>query len=107
MAKEIIVLSQSSNGTQVNYNGLFWFAITSKAVPQTAGSAWVAEAGVSTGPSGAENTAIQNGSVKEEPWGYSFPVATPISAIEAFLQQAWTNRNAQLNGVGGYQYYGS
>lgn len=99
MAKQIIALQQSSNGTDVSYQVAFWFPITSGAQTQTAGSAW-------TGASAAENQAIQNGSVKEEIVGYTFPVGTPATAIKAILQQAWTERNAQINGVGPNQFYG-
>jgi hypothetical protein len=106
-AKQIIVLGKSQTETEVTYNVLFWFPITSKPQPQTTGSAWTPVTGISTGAAAAENTAIQNGTVKEESYSFSFPVGTPVATIEAYLQQAWTNRNAQIAGVGAYQYYGS
>jgi len=105
--KQIIVLSQGSNGTDVTVSGLFWFPITKNPVPQTAGSAWAAVTGVSTGAASAENAAIQAGTIREESWSYSFAIGTPVATIESFLQQKWTVRNTQLNGQGGYQYFGS
>jgi len=105
--KQIIVLSQSQSETEVAYNVLFWFPITTKPNPQTAGSQWNPISGVSTGASTAENQAIQAGSIKEEARSFSFPVGTSIAAIEAVLQQAWAQRNAEIGGVGPNQYYGS
>lgn len=104
--KQIIVLTQSTNQTEVNYSVLFWFPITLNPVPQTAGSVWT-PSGTSVGASTAENQAIQAGSIKEEVQGFTFPVGTPVSAIEAVLQQAWAKRNAQIAGQGANQFYGS
>jgi hypothetical protein len=36
----------------------------------------------------------------EEQQGYFFPLGVTGAAIEAQLLQAWTNRNAQINGQG-------
>ena len=104
--KQIIVLSQGSNGTEVSYSVAFWYPITLNPVPQTAGSAWV-PSGTSAGASTAENQAIQAGTIREEIQGFSFPVGTPVAAIEAVLQQAWAKRNAQIAGQGANQFYGS
>ena len=104
--KRIIVLTQNSNETEISYSGLFWIPITSGVRIQTSGSNWSASGG-SAGASTAENTAIQNGSIAEVAWGYSFPVGTSVGTIEAFLQQAWANKNAEINGIGPNQYYGS
>lgn len=104
--KQIVVLDESSNGTQVNYRVAFWFAVTLNPVPQTAGSVWV-PSGTSVGAAVAENTAIQAGTIKEELQSFSFPVGTPVTAIEAVLQQAWVKRNAQINGQGANHFYGS
>ena len=89
--KQIIVLSQSTSETEVNYNVLFWHPITKNPVAQTAGSVWVAS-GTSLGASTAENQAIQAGTIREEGHGFTFPVGLSVAAIEAFLQQAWTNQ---------------
>lgn len=105
MAKKIIVLPQSTDGIMVSYSVAFWYPITSTPRPQTNGSAWIAS-GTSLGASTAENQAIQAGTVQEELKGFSFPVGLATAAIEAYLQQYWTNRNAQINGIGGNQYYG-
>lgn len=103
--KRVIVMAVSSNGTELNASGVMWFPITSGARPQTGGSQWIAS-GSSSGASTAENTAIQNGSIYEEPFGRTFPIATPAATMEAVLQQAWTLRNTQINGIGSNIYYG-
>jgi hypothetical protein len=105
MAKQIIVLTQQTSESVVNYNVLFWFPVTSGIRTQTAGSSWVAN-GTSAGASAAENTAIQNGTVLEEPHSFAFPVSTPVATIEATLQQAWANRNVQVNAIGQNKFYG-
>lgn len=99
MAKELIVLTRNSNGTEETFSVAMWYSITSGALPVTSNSAW-------SGASSAENTAIQNGSVIEEVRSFTFPVGTPSSAIKATLQQAWTERQAQLGGVGPAVYQG-
>lgn len=99
MAKEIIVLTQNSNGTTQNVQVAFWFAITTGPRPQTGGSQW-------TGATTAENTAIQNGTVFEEVETFSFPVSTPVTAIKTIIQQYWTDRNAQIGGNGFNLWYG-
>lgn len=104
--KQIIVLSQTSDGIQVSYNILFWYPISANPVPRANGSVWIAS-GTSIGATAAENTAIQNGSIFEEQRAFSFAVGTAVANIEAVLQQYWTKRNAQLAGQGGNQFYGS
>lgn len=99
MAKQIIVLNNNSDGTFVTYQMAFWFSIASGVQTQASGSVW-------TGASAAENTAIQNGTVKEEVKSFVFPIGTPSATIKSFIQQAWTDRNSQLNGIGTAQYYG-
>jgi hypothetical protein len=103
--KRIIVMTQSSNGTEITVSGVKWFPITTGARPQTFGSAWVAS-GTSTGASTAENTAIQNGAIYEEAFSRNFPVGTSAATIEATLIQAWIDRNAEINGNGANIYYG-
>lgn len=103
--KRIVVLTQSSNGTEINVSGVMWFAISTGARPQTAGSLWIAS-GTSAGASTAENTAIQNGSIYEESFSRSFPIATPAATIETVVIQMWTDRNAQIGGNGANIYYG-
>jgi hypothetical protein len=93
MAKEIISLGATNGGLTVTYTTLFWFPITSGAKAQTSGSVW-------SGASTAENTAIQNGSVLEVQQSFSFPTGTSVTNVKAYLQQAWTNLNTQINGVG-------
>jgi hypothetical protein len=108
--KRIIVLDEAINpgGTTVSYSTLFWFPIANQPKPQSgsSGSEWVAS-GTSAGATAAENTAIKNGTILEEANSFSFPVGTPVTAIESVLQQAWTERNAQINGQGANQYYGA
>lgn len=99
MAKELIVLTRNSNGTEETFSVAMWYSITSGALAVTANSAW-------SGASSAENSAIANGSVIEEVRSFTFPVGEPATAIKATLQQAWTERNAQLGGVGPAVYEG-
>jgi hypothetical protein len=106
MAKKLVVLSQTTNGIMQNYSVAFWFPITSTPRPQTNGSVWIAS-GTSTGASAAESAAIQAGTVVEEVQAFSFPVGLVTSAIQSYLVQFWTNRNVQINGVGGNQYFGT
>lgn len=100
MAKEIIALSQDSDGTNQTIQFAMWYQITSGVEPRpTFVSAW-------TGASAADNTALQNGTVKEEIYVHTFPIGTPAANIKAVVNQAWTQRNAQLNGIGRNQFYG-
>ncbi|MDE2102348.1 MAG: hypothetical protein KGL39_34195 [Patescibacteria group bacterium] len=100
MAKQIIVLNKSISETEVSYEVLFWHPITSGMQSQTNGSQW---AGAST----TENDAIKAGTVLEEAHSFSFPAGIAAANIEAVLQQAWSNRNGQLAGVGPAQYNGT
>jgi hypothetical protein len=100
MAKEIIVLTQTSDGTNQTYQFAFWFPVTQGAAPQLTGSQW-------TGATTAENTAIQNGTVKEEIYVHTFPVGTSTTAIKTVVNQAWTARNVQIAGVGPNQFFGT
>lgn len=104
--KQIIVLDARFSETEVSYRCVFWFPITAQPVTQTAGSVWVAS-GTSAGASAAENAAIQGGTIKEEAQVFTFPVGTPVSAIEAYLQAYWARRNGQINGQGANQFYGA
>jgi|SRR6185437_326340 len=99
MAKQIIALTKSTDGTTLSVTAAMWFPITAGAKPVTANSAW-------TGASAAENTAIQNGSVLEEVRTFSFSVGEAAATIKATMQQAWTARNGQLNGIGPNVYNG-
>ena len=107
MAKQVIILSQNSNGTQININGLFWFPITTRPQPQSNGSQWATIPGVSVGPSPAETAAIQAGTVKEESFNFTFPIGVAPAVSEGYMQEAWAARNAEINGIGGYVYYGA
>src|SRR5690349_9887957 len=100
MAKQIIVLDQNSDGTNQTIRFAFWFPVTAGITPQpTFVSAW-------SGASTAENTALQNGTVKEELYFHTFPLGTPTANIKAVVNQAWTQRNTQINGIGPNQYFG-
>jgi hypothetical protein len=98
-AKRIIVVKQSTNGSNVCYSVANWYVITTGQQAQTAGSQW-------SGASTPENTAIQNGSVLEEMANQCFPVAQDVTSIKSVLVQQWTNRNAQIGGIGPAQYQG-
>jgi len=103
--KQVIALDVSYSETEFTVRFAFWFAISKNPVPRANGSAWGAS-GTSAGASAAENSAIEAGTIVEELNSFNFPVGTPVSAIEAVVQQAWAERNAQLNGQGGNQFYG-
>lgn len=105
--KQIIVLNEDTDGLNVTYRTAFWFPITLNPAPAPQGSAWVPVTGVSAGASPAENQAITSGSIKEELQPFSFPIGTPIAAIESVLQAAWAKRNAQIGGQGAEQFYGA
>lgn len=99
MAKEIIVLTQSTNGTNVDYRIAFWYPITAGVATTSLGSVWA-------GASAAENNAILAGTVVEETFSYAFPVGTPATAIKPVLQQVWIDRNAQIGGIGPNIFFG-
>lgn len=99
MAKRVIVLTRSSDGTTQNISAAFWYPITSGAQAVTQNSAW-------SGASAAENTAIQNGSVIEEVRSFSFPVGQGPTDIKDVLLQAWNERDAQISGIGPAIYQG-
>lgn len=104
---EVIALDESFSETSFTLRFAFWFPITKNPTPQpgSAGSVWTAS-GTSAGATVAQNTAIQNGTILEEVRTFTFPVGTPVAAIEAVVQQAWIERNAQINGQGANQFYG-
>ena len=93
MAKKIIVIGATTSPIIYNVNVLFWYPITSGQKSTTGVSAW-------PGASAVENTAIQNGSVLEEQQSFQFPIGTTTANMKAYLDQYWTNRNSNLNGVG-------
>jgi hypothetical protein len=97
MANQIIILGSSTSNGMLSLQLVFWFPISSGQKVAAGVSAW-------PNASVAENTAIQNGSILEEQGGFSFPVGLPAANIEAYLLQYWTNRNAQIGGVGPGQY---
>lgn len=100
MAKEIIALSTTPNGSTIILQVAFWYSITSGAVSRpTLTSQW-------TGASTAENTAIQNGTVIEEVEVFSFPLNATATTIKDVLNKRWTVRNGELNGQGPNIYYG-
>lgn len=100
MAKQVIVLSQASNGITTTYQVAFWYPATTGIATQANGSVW-------SGALTTESAAIQAGTVLEEVEEFTFPTGTAGANIEAYLLQHWTNRNAQIGGVGPHQYYGS
>lgn len=94
MAKEIISLGMQNDGLRMTVRVAFWFVITSGAQPNlNISSAW-------SGASASDNTAIQAGTILEVVDSFSFPNGTPVANIKAYLQQEWSNRNAQIGGVG-------
>lgn len=102
MAKQVIILGKTTNDVWDNLQLLLWFPITAAGTLKTQanGSAWPKA-------SASENQAIQTGAVQEEVFTVPVPVGLSASnpaAVEAWLQQMWINRNAQINGVGEGQF---
>jgi hypothetical protein len=93
MANEIVVIKTSTSNNMLNLTMVFWYPITSGQLAITGTSAWA-------NASAAENTAIQNGSILEEVQSFSFPVGLNFTYVQFYLLQYWTNRNADLGGVG-------
>lgn len=97
---KVIVLGKSNSGAWDTINLLFWFDISSGQLARTAGSQW-------PNATAADNAAIQSGAVLEEPQSMNFPAgfaAANGAAVEAYIAQAWNNRQAELNGVGPAQF---
>ena len=97
MAKQIIILGVTTTPLLNSMNCVFWYPISSSPKPVSGISGWA-------GASSAENQAIQAGTVLEEVGSFQFPVGFATASIKAFLLQYWTNRNAQLAGVGPGQF---
>lgn len=93
MAKEFIVLNSSTDTIFFTVNSAFWFPITTGQQLVTGVSAWL-------GASAQENAAIQSGAVIEELRSFSFPTGLDATSMLNTLVQYWTNRNAQLGGIG-------
>lgn len=97
---KVIILGKSTSGAWDTIQCLFWFDITTGAKTQASGSQW-------TQATAADNTAIQNGTVLEELNNYAFPAglaASAPTAVEAYIDRAWTNRNGEINGIGPAQF---
>lgn len=97
--KQIIALDTASNGTDNFYRIAFWFPVTSGVRTTSVVSQW-------SGASVAENSAITSGTVIEEVKTFDFSIGTPTATIKSVIQQAWVNRNAQINGVGPNSVFG-
>lgn len=102
MAKQVIILDQTINDVWANLQGVFWFPITSAGTlkPQSNGSVW-------SKASPQESAQIESGAVQEESFSLPVPVGLAMSnatAVQAWLQAMWNNRNAQINGVGQNQF---
>jgi hypothetical protein len=93
MAKEIIVLGANVGNIFTAINCVFWYSITTGVATRANGSVW---AGAST----AENNAILAGTVLEETQTFQFPTNLATADTKAWLVQYWTNRNAQIGGIG-------
>lgn len=105
MAKQIVPMNIAVSESQTVYTIAFWYPISSGIRTQGNGSAWTPN-GASLGASAAEHAAIQAGTILEEVESFPFPTGTPIADVQAVLLAKWTNRNAQLGGVGPNKFYG-
>lgn len=97
---KVIILGKSTSGSFDTIQCLFWFDIASGQLARTSGSSW-------NQATAADNAAIQSGAVLEESNSFTFPAglagANP-SAVEAYIDRAWTNRNNEIAGVGPAQF---
>jgi hypothetical protein len=99
MAKQVIALTQVSNGTMMTISAAFWYVITS-------GKKTTANASLWSGASAADNIAIQNGDVIEEVQNFPFPIGSLPTTVKDVLAANWNKRNSQINGVGPNLYNG-
>lgn len=93
MATQIIITGAVNGGVMSSMTVVFWYPVTVGAKAVAGVSAWASA-------SAAENTAIQNGSIIEEVQTFQFPSGLSAANVEAFLNQYFTNRNAQINNIG-------
>jgi hypothetical protein len=99
----VIVLAQDPSDVNT-YGVVFWADVP--AARQTyyanpnAKSAW-------TGATTADNTNLQTGTVVEQSFTQRVPPGTAIGQVEAFLAQAWTDYQNQINAYNPWIHYGS
>lgn len=101
----IIALDKSLDAGRTNWRLVFWYDVSAArqqfySRPASFISAWI-------GATGADNTAIQNGSVYEEVVTYSPDSVQGTVAIETGAAALWTARNAVFQAANQWANYGT
>lgn len=106
-AVQVIVLNvQDAGSGRVAYNYLCWINAPNALPNPNFVSAWKA-LGVSTGPSVAQVTALQNGTVLEQPGSVTVSSATAIAAVENTIISDCNTRQAYISAIpGAGSFYG-
>ena len=100
VAVALDVTDLGSNKMAVRY--LCWLLPPSNPIPQpNFVSAWVAKTGVSTGPSAAQVTALQNGTVIEKQFSLPVSTGTLVTTIEQDIEADCKGQQQYLNGQPG------
>lgn len=107
-AVQIVVLAVNDVGdNNLDYSFLCWLSQASNPLPKPGfASSWKALA-PSAGPTAAQITALQNGTVVEKQFDLKFSTATPLATVESALISYCNGSQNYLNGIPGAGiYYG-
>lgn len=100
MARQIVILETRKGGDGVtSVNGFHWFpiAVAAARVPL---SSFVSAGASLTGPkaiTAAEQTSLDDGSVREERFSVVYPSNVTVANVQADLQDRWTTRKAAVD----------
>lgn len=110
MARQVVILETRAGGSGVTQvNGFNWFpiAVVAARVPLTS---FVSAGSALTGPkaiTSPEQTALDDGSVREERFSNTYPSNVTVAGVQADLQDRWTTRKAAIDGEPATrQFYG-
>lgn len=106
MARRIILLEKNEDdaANRASIKLVMWFDIPAS---RQRFYARVGAVSAFIDATGAENTAIANGSVYECPANFSFPGSRTTGQIQTALEQQWTAKNAQVQAHNPWNRYGS
>lgn len=104
MARQIIVQEKNSITNYVEYKVVFWLTVPTAKQSYFANPNATSTVKDATTP---EITALQNGSVVEEPKTVSYIANTNVNAIAADLVAKYNTEQTTFNLIDKYQYYGS
>jgi hypothetical protein len=106
-AVQVVVLNvQDAGSGRVSYNYLCWLNAPNPLPNPSFVSAWKA-LGASAGPSAAQITALQNGTVIEQTGSVTVSSATAISSVENTLTSDCSTRQAYISNIpGAGSFYG-